>query len=59
MSKMTIAKFSKEYKPFLDACRKAGVEPSQNEASKYRRGLGRAIKHSSEKWRILPHKVNN
>ena len=55
----TVEHFSRTYKPFLDACEAAGVKPSKNEASKYRRGIGTAIKFSSETWRIDSHKATN
>lgn len=57
MSKMTIEQFSKNYKPFLKACKDAGIKPSKNEASKFRRGIGAAIHCSNEQWRIKPHQT--
>lgn len=53
--KKSTAEFAKTYQPFIKACEKAGVEPSKNEASKYRRGFGIAITFSNEQWRVLPH----
>jgi len=53
--KKTIAEFAKTYAPFLKACKKAGVEPSKNEASKFRAGIGKAIKFSNEQWRSDSH----
>lgn len=47
----TTAEFAKTYEPFLKACERAGIEPSKNEASKFRRGTGTAIKFSNEQWR--------
>ena len=54
-TKLTVEQFSKKHGPFLKACKLAGIEPSKNEASKYRRGIGKAIECSNEKWRVNPH----
>lgn len=56
-SKPTVEEFSKTYKPFIKACEKAGVLPSKNEASKFRHGIGTAIKFSNEQWRLDPHTI--
>jgi len=59
MQKTTIEEFSKTYQPFLKACKEAGIPPSKNEASRYRRGIGKAILFSTEKWRINAHKATS
>lgn len=57
--KKSVEEFAKTYQPFIKACEKAGIESSKNEASKYRRGFGTAIKFSNEQWRTLPHRGND
>ena len=52
----TITIFAKTYIPFLKACEKAGIEPSKNEASRFRNGIGTAIKFSNQQWRNNPYK---
>lgn len=55
--KKSTEEFAKTYQPFIKACEKAGIEPSKNEASKYRRGFGTAITFSNEQWRTSPHET--
>lgn len=52
----TVAEFAKTYQPFIKACKLAGIEPSKNEASRFKRGIGTAIKFSNEQWRVDSHK---
>ena len=45
--RLTNANFAKDYIIFKIACEIADVEPTRRQASKYRRGLGRASKISA------------
>ena len=52
----TVTEFAKTYQPFIIACKRAGIDASKNEASKFRRGFGVAITFSNEQWRANSYK---
>ena len=47
---MTNRKFSKTDKGFMEACEAAEVKPTVRQASKWRRGKGKAWKHGGTEW---------
>lgn len=47
--------FAKDNPTFKLACEAAGVQPTKRQASKYRRGIGRAFEASKRRTEIKPN----
>ena len=48
-SKVTNAHFASNNKEFKKACKEAGVKPTSRQASKFRRGMGKAYQQMERK----------